>query len=768
MAKTFSLWMTIIATMLLSASAMAVNSGAIANGFTAENANTQLEEINHELKHGISDDKKLHKSILSLQRLQEKATDCVEAGTGKLKNIDAILNDKAFGSAIQKNSSDNQYLTNERNAVASQAASCRVFIYRADQLLAKYATVISESAKAKTLEKVKPVWGSFSDEILLEFTVSKNKIYQHSGISELDNTNIIILISILLGSIIISFVVRYYCSMLLIKADKSRVVINHTVKMIKRYILLLLPIAALLLFLHPLLYEVEPTPFIISYGYAIFVSMSIIALVDFVLYLPTREGERVAKHGVHRKIFRRFLFVSFLILLGYLFVIFLREQELTEQFINITRTSYVTALLIAVFWLCWAAFDLPYFVRRSESFIRVTMQAMLIISLILLIALEWLGYHDITISVLEGVILSTIAAVAGWGAVMLVERAFTVLENDNYHLALAMRRLTNKRSSSGFVEFYMLRIALYILFIAVSLVVVMQIWGASLYQIDLVKNGFKNGFQLLDVTIIPLHIVIGLVVFSVLHMMGRIFSARLERKHTLRIAHEGQVAIASIINYISFAVSVIVGLLVAGVNFTGLAIIAGALSVGIGFGLQTIVNNFLSGLILLIQQPIKTGDRVVVDGIEGYIIKIRILSTQIKTVTKEDVIIPNSDLMTHPVTNYMFRDSFWRVTCKVGVMYGSDTELVRQVLLQIAEAHEDVIHQDNNKPIVHFKEFGDSALLFELWCIIKDVNKKFAVESELNFAIDKAFREHDIVIAFPQRDLHIKGLVNVTPESDKS
>ena len=214
---------------------------------------------------------------------------------------------------------------------------------------------------------------------------------------------------------------------------------------------------------------------------------------------------------------------------------------------------------------------------------------------------------------------------------------------------------------------------------------------------------------------------------------------------------ETQVAVASILTYIGFSIALISGLLVAGFDFTGLAIIAGALSVGIGLGLQSIVNNFVSGLILLIEKPIRPGDRINVDGVEGFVKKIRVRSTQIMTSAREDIIVPNSDLITRRVTNYMFSDKFYHISCEIAVAYGSDTQLVREVLLNIANHHDEVVKNGRNKPVVLFRSFADDALIFQLGCLIKDVNKKSVVRSDLNFAIEAAFREHHIDMPFQQR-----------------
>ena len=201
----------------------------------------------------------------------------------------------------------------------------------------------------------------------------------------------------------------------------------------------------------------------------------------------------------------------------------------------------------------------------------------------------------------------------------------------------------------------------------------------------------------------------------------------------------------------------LIALSIAGVTFQNLAIIAGALSVGIGFGLQNIVNNFVSGLILLFERPIRTGDWIVVGGVEGHVRRISIRSTQIETFDHADVIVPNSDLISGNVTNWMLRDNYGRVRIPVGVAYGSDTQRVKEILLRVAREHPLVVSNSRvvSDPYVLFLSFGDSSLNFELRAHVRHVDRRLTVLSDLNFAIDDAFREAGVEIPFPQRDLHI-------------
>jgi small-conductance mechanosensitive channel len=222
-------------------------------------------------------------------------------------------------------------------------------------------------------------------------------------------------------------------------------------------------------------------------------------------------------------------------------------------------------------------------------------------------------------------------------------------------------------------------------------------------------------------------------------------------------------ALVTTFGYVAVALSVIVALSIAGAQFTNLAIIAGALSVGIGFGMQNIVNNFVSGLILLVERPVRTGDWIVVGGTEGYVKRIAIRSTTILTFDRADVIVPNSELVSGQVTNWTLRNSWGRIMVPVGVAYGSNTATVKQTLLEIAHNNADVIKGNPQlpDPFVLFRNFGDNSLNFELRAIVLDIDRRLSVISDINFAIDAAFREQGIEIPFPQRDVNFRGPLQI-------
>jgi len=214
--------------------------------------------------------------------------------------------------------------------------------------------------------------------------------------------------------------------------------------------------------------------------------------------------------------------------------------------------------------------------------------------------------------------------------------------------------------------------------------------------------------------------------------------------------------ISSIITYVIIAFSVLFAMSVAGVPLRSLAFFAGALGIGIGFGLQNIVNNFVSGLILLFERPIKVGDVLDIEGQWGTVEKMGLRSTVIRSASKTEIIIPNSDFVTRKVENLTFSDPDYRVSVKVSVAYGSDTTKVRDLLIAIAKAHPEVI--SDPIPEAYFMEFGADALLFEVFAWTHDVMARRKVMSDLLCEIDRRFREEGIEIPFPQRNLHLQSI----------
>lgn len=209
------------------------------------------------------------------------------------------------------------------------------------------------------------------------------------------------------------------------------------------------------------------------------------------------------------------------------------------------------------------------------------------------------------------------------------------------------------------------------------------------------------------------------------------------------------------IGYAGIAIAALIGISAAGIGLSNLALVAGALSLGIGFGLQNIVSNFVSGLILLAERPFKVGDWIVAGQVEGTVKRINVRATEIETFNRQTVIMPNSELINQPVSNWTHRNKLGRLDLPIGVAYGSDVKKVRDILFGLASNHPMVIK--NPEPVVAFRNFGDSSLDFEVRMYLYDILNTVTVQNDIRFAIIEAFEREGIEIPFPQRDVHIRS-----------
>jgi small-conductance mechanosensitive channel len=279
----------------------------------------------------------------------------------------------------------------------------------------------------------------------------------------------------------------------------------------------------------------------------------------------------------------------------------------------------------------------------------------------------------------------------------------------------------------------------------------------SRLDFDPIRTRFDEPLFVVGGTAVTVASVVSFVVF-VLAAYGASWLLRraLLRLFRRRGLDEGvQHALDRLLHYTVLALGIFLALDNLGVSITALAGLGAILAVGIGFGLQNIAQNFVSGLILLLERPVKKGDFVQVGEVQGTVRDIRARATVVTTLDNVDIIVPNGQFITEAVTNETFGDRRVRVKVTVGVAYGSDTARVRQVLLVVAAEHGEVLADP--PPQVQFRDFGESSLDFALLAWLADPRDENVVASDLRFAIDHAFREAEIEIPFPQRDVHVRS-----------
>ncbi len=421
-------------------------------------------------------------------------------------------------------------------------------------------------------------------------------------------------------------------------------------------------------------------------------------------------------------------------------------EALPDVLVAVARTAMAALYVGALARFIWAFFSIRG--KRRFGFGR----GLFLIVLLAALGSEIGGYRNLSEYLLTA-LGATLAAVGiGWLISNLGGDFCDSLDEGRYDWERRLRELVGVAPGELLPGVFWLR--LFVgggTWVAVFLAMV-RVWGVSPSERARFLGYLTEGFQVGNITIMPSRLVFALVLLALVMSAISWLKKELEERwlKKSRIDAGARNAVSTVTGYAGTALAILVTLAVAGVDLGNLAIIAGALSVGIGFGLQNIVNNFVSGLILLFERPIRKGDWIVVGATEGYVQEISIRSTQIRTFDRADVIVPNSELISSQVTNWMLRDLKGRVKVPVGVAYGSDVQKVKKLLLELAERHPEVILDGSvGRPWVLFLGFGDSALDFQVRFYVRNVDQRLSVLSDMNFAIERAFRENGIEIPFP-------------------
>ena len=292
------------------------------------------------------------------------------------------------------------------------------------------------------------------------------------------------------------------------------------------------------------------------------------------------------------------------------------------------------------------------------------------------------------------------------------------------------------------------------LLIILLILAILNVWGVPTDVLMFAVKKLLFGFRIGDFEISLVSILLGILSFCVSIYVFKLITAKTRQNILAKISIDDGIknSLLTAFSFLGTIVSALIAVVIMGVDLTNLALIAGALSIGIGFGLQNIINNLVSGLIILFERPFKVGDWVIIDGEEGKIKQINIRSTEVETFKRSSVIIPNANLLSSSVTNLTHGDNLARYSVKVGVAYGTDVEKVKQILLECAAKNKNVLKTP--APYVMFQDFGASSLDFELRFYVNDIWAGWMVPSDLRYVINQRFIEENIEIPFQQIVIH--------------
>lgn len=275
-------------------------------------------------------------------------------------------------------------------------------------------------------------------------------------------------------------------------------------------------------------------------------------------------------------------------------------------------------------------------------------------------------------------------------------------------------------------------------------------------------------FELKQTPVTVLSLVMFIVMIAAFYLLSKFLNRIVLRRILARFGLDKgiQYTLTRMVHYLIMITGLVVAFQFVGIDLAGLTVIFGLLSVGIGFGLQNITSNFISGLILLFERPIKVGDRVTVGDIEGDVTSINMRSTTIQSLDNISIIVPNSEFISSTVTNWSYGDPKIRLKIEVGVSYSSDLETVMKALREVADENNDILKDP--EPFVLLSGFGDSSWDMVLVVWLGDPKKYYVTRSAINCAIVQKFRDYGVEIPFPQRDLHVRSPLPVPFLSSKT
>ena len=742
--------------------------------FAADDAKwlKQIERFETRLQGDRLKAQTLPETVEIVAEIHSDASECIRDAEADLAKIDGDL--AAVGDAVLGEPREVQQgraaLEKQRSTVESTLAGCRLAQLRSTDLLDELNRRQQRDLKRQLLAR-----GPSVDELVAEQVADPGNVWRelrdfvtsHSGIDRLPHGWITVLVTALPGLLI-----GIGCGVALrrwsMRIDASRSLgagFGRALLAASGYylphVLATLGVALGAWWL----IETDPLNTFVLQLAAGLAGYFLVSLVLATLLLPRAPAQAYLPMDptLQRALGRRLEVLALLALIGVLLFFTTLDQTLSEATTLSARAIFAPFVALNVIWITWLIS------RIVKGRLRWIAGPLLAVFVLAFLGAEWLGFRTLSVFFIRGLLLTLLALGVVWLANWFLRDLYDGLDRGIDPWQQWLRQRMRLHPGELMPGVFWLRSITGLVLWGSFVLFELRIWGMSESGFVSLFSWFTDGFRIGDFVIVPEKLVYAVLTLSAILLFSGWFKRQLGQNWLLksRMNRGAREAVVTTAGYTGVAVAILSMLSVVGVEFANVALIAGALSVGIGFGLQNIVNNFVSGLILLMERPIRTGDWVVVGSTEGYVRRISIRSTLIETFDRADVIVPNSELISGQVTNWMLRDAYGRARIPIGVAYGSDTERVRELLLEIAKNHPDVASDvpGVSDPHVFFMGFGDSSLDLELRVFIRQVDSRLRVISDLNFAIDAAFRAESIEIPFPQRDVH---LIKPPPSQEQS
>ena len=714
----------------------------------------------------------LEKLRISLSSARSSALEAQSSRTGRSKIISDQID--ALGPIPEDPDSEAQDIAELRASLAKQLAVAKAPLIVAEEAFRRANGLISEidrtirerSASAFLKLGVSPltpnVWGSTISDIKKYIGQVKSeavKSFNNPSSKVLRSNNLPgIIFFAILGLLLIFPATKWVSQNMSVVTGRSDAIIKKIKYLAFSFCVFILPLLGVCF----LIRSVEMLDIFDYRGDALTQAIMVVSIAVIGAYWLAHNLFK--ETGLTRELLgidsgRLFVAYSVTILMGVVLGLYWLVNDL-EQVAGLTETSIAVLefplILIGSYGLITFAQRVKQYRARLTSEKKITPISDKISSLILALTMTAgilgpitavIGYSNIGAKL----VFATILTLAVLFSLFII---FTLIAYLSSEVIIKSQNKNNqdKASKGG-----LFRVFLAFILACFAIPLLALIWGARVVDIQDVWLSLKDGVVLGDTRISISDFITFVIIFSIGYTLTRLLQSalRLSVLPNTKIDSGAQNALVTGVGYVGIFFSALIAITSMGLDLSSLAIVAGALSVGIGFGLQAIVSNFLSGIILLVERPIKVGDWIQVGAYSGYVSKIAVRSTTIDTFDQANVIIPNADFISGTVTNMTHLSKRGRVKVPVGVAYDSDPVFVKEILMDIASSNVNILKSPG--PSVFLLGFGPDSIDFEIRGILRDVNSITSTRSDINFEILRRFAQEGIEIPFGQRDITIKN-----------
>lgn len=718
--------------------------------YDAAQVNAQLEQFAFLIASNKPAYNDLFSAIQKIAELKKQAANCVSENKAQIIKIDQLLQDSVISKGLSEvdRAQYNDLITTKNNYV-QQIAQCSLISFRADELLELSTKKLASITRNTLFERSPALWLNFKWDMFKQISLHPPYLLDRFLFQRLSQTQQMTLLVALLLSLGLSIGLYRVVAQLLIKFKSKSMDLKPILPTLKYN----LPLMTVLMVATGYLHVCFPAKtdslvqmhhwlmsdifLFVVFAYTVIKIFSIIALQKPKWFSP----QLIAKIKL------RFTLIVSFILFGGLGTIIFSQQVIPISLLQLVGTSYLTALISLFVWFFWLFFEIKWVKCLSES--SLLFSKLIIIGFLgVIILMAWSGYQIFAMFFIPRIIMTIFIMFVFFRLSMGLKQIYRALNDEGRPLAEKLHRLLGLSSKKTLVEIWVIRIIINLALAALTTLGLMWLWGVPKYYIEKYIVAFMQGTYIFNIRIIPLRIMRGGVMFCTIIILGRWISTSVAR-HASAAERDRQVTISTLISYITFVIALLIGITIAGYNLMNLALIAGALSFGIGFGLQNLAKDFVSGIVMLVNKPVRPGDRIVVDDIEGYVKKIRLLSTQVTTAAQTDVMIPNSYLVSKSIVNYTYGNKFLRINTAIVLTGDQQVELATKLLLEIVARNPNIVQEEPNKPKVLYELSvfnGGLVSILNLSFVIKDVALKQQILSEVNLAAIDILKKNEIAI----------------------